>query len=542
MRLHYFTSDISRIALPEAFTFPFRYSPHPLCRLAADEVSRYLSARPDLAEELAAGKMLGVMVVETPEGDVGFLAAFSGSLGGTNDLPYFVTPVADTLAPDGFFRTEEANISAINRRIAELEGADEFTSVTERLKTVRGEAEAALSEAKRQSKEAKRRRDARRAEGTLTPAEEAELTRESQYMKAEERRLKARWGEAVGEAERAVSEAETPIEALRAERKRRSAALQQRLFDAFTFLHARGETARLDTLFAPTGHTPPSGAGECAGPKLLQYAYRHGLKPRCMAEFWWGASPHTEVRRHGEFYPACTGKCAPILAHMLEGLNVEPDPLRGEAHAEAELPILYEDEWLVAVCKPSGLLSVPGRGEAPSAVALLCHRLPDGVTPLSVHRLDMDTSGVLLFAKSIAIQRQMQQLFRTCRVTKRYIAVLDGLVKASSGTITLPLRPDWLDRPRQQVCFEQGKPAHTHYEVIELQPLAGQTRVAFAPSTGRTHQLRVHAAHHLGLGCPIAGDALYGRQGRRLLLHAESIEFVHPVLGRRIRIACDAPF
>ena len=269
-------------------------------------------------------------------------------------------------------------------------------------------------------------------------------------------------------------------------------------------------------------------------PKLLQYAYQHQLEPIAMAEFWWGDSPKTEIRHHGYYYPACKGKCEPILHHMLQGLRVDENPLLADSHRETKLDILYEDDYLLVINKPEGMLSVPGKGDADSVYQRLRILYPDATGPIIVHRLDMATSGLLLAAKTKEAHQNLQAQFKNRTIQKRYIALLEGEVPQDEGEIRLPLCPDPLDRPRQIVSEEFGKPALTRYRVLER--TSGKTLIAFYPQTGRTHQLRVHAAHLQGLHCPILGDELYGRKAERLYLHAEYLAFTHPITSERIEI------
>lgn len=539
--LHRFHTDVSAIALPQKFTYPFCYTPHPLCTIAAGEVQEYLSQQPEWQEELSQGKMFGVLVVQTQDGSIGYLAAFSGILAGSNMHPFFVPPVYDLLQPDGFFKQEEAQISALNLRICQLEADESYHHALTCLSVLEQEAARTLDEARRQMKTAKAARDARRAQAPLTPDEENGLIRESQFQKAEYKRLEHAWKEKLAEVRSTVEKHQNTIGQLKDERKTRSAALQQRLFEQFRMLNARGERKDLCTIFAKTAHkVPPAGAGECAAPKLLQQAYLQGWKPLAMAEFWWGASPKTEVRHHGHYYPACKGKCEPILGHMLQGLNVDENPLTQSQLNPQTLETVYEDEWLVVVCKPAGMLSVPGKEQSSSAYALLRQHYPEADGPLIVHRLDMDTSGLLLAAKTKRVHQHLQAQFKNRQIQKEYVALLDGIVAQKEGDIDLPLRPDHLDRPRQVVDTEHGKPAHTHYRVLEYRD--GQTRILFQPHTGRTHQLRVHAAHPQGLHCPITGDRLYGQQADRLYLHAETLEFTHPITGQRLHITRKADF
>ena len=607
--IHFFKKPVSYLALPEKFTYPFHYTPHPLCVLAAEEVKEYIASRKEWQEELASGKMFGVLIVQTDNGitnnkenQIGYLAAFSGNLGGKNLHPYFVPPVYDLLQPEGFFKIEEEQISAINIRIRELENSGSYLDSKEKWKIETEQAKAVLNQAKAELKMAKEAREIRRQSSPeLSEEEQASLIRESQYQKAEYKRLEKEWKKRLEELETEVRHFDIEIERLKTERKERSAALQRKLFEQFRMLNAQGEVKDLYTIFEQTVQkVPPAGAGECALPKLLQYAYLHQLKPLAMAEFWWGDSPKNEIRHHGYYYPSCKGKCEPILQHMLQGLEIDENPLLNPVHEEEELEIVFEDEWLLVVNKPAGMLSVPGKVENRDSVY---HRLkkkyPEATGPIIVHRLDMATSGLLLVAKTKEVHQDLQAQFANRSIKKRYVAVLDGTIikteketkpiaekailiaketvstkktaKAErtgrTGRIELPLCLNPLDRPRQMVSSEHGKEAITEYQIIsESERITSEsentfnesnridesersinesrkyTRIIFYPLTGRTHQLRVHAAHPEGLGCPILGDELYGKKADRLYLHAEYIEFRHPIYGDIFRIQKKADF
>ena len=509
--------------------------------MAAREVQQYLASRPEWREEIARGKMFGVLVVEDKRGELGFLAAFSGNLDGRNNHEYFVPPIYDMLQPGDFFRRGEAEISAINRTIKERESGEEYRSAKAALERAKCDAEHALSELKAQLKERKRERDRRRAEGE----DSSVLILESQRDNAELQRLKRAMRDRVAEAEKHYNKLYAEVEALKAERQQRSAELQMQLFAEFRILNARGEVRNLCELFAPTPQlVPPAGAGECAAPKLLQYAYLHGLRPVAMAEFWQGASPRGEVRHHGAFYPACNGKCKPILTHMLEGLAVEPNPLTQITPAEPR--ILWEDNYIVVVDKPCGMLSVDGKSGVRSVEQWARERYPDISGPMIVHRLDQSTSGILLLAKDKATHKAMQEQFVTRTVSKQYTALLDGVIEPKSGRIDLCMKLDYDNRPRQMVASD-GKRAITEYQVVAVED--GRTRVVFYPLTGRTHQLRLHSAHPEGLNAPIVGDDIYGHEqradlddGHRLCLHASRLEFTHPHTQERIVIECKAEF
>ncbi|MFR8762515.1 MAG: pseudouridine synthase [Bacteroides uniformis] len=541
--LHRFTTSITDIPLPERFTYPFCYTPHPLCILAAKEVQSYLTRQTAWKDELRQGKMFGVLIVQTEHGETGYLAAFSGILAGKNLHPFFVPPVYDLLQPQGFFKIEEENISSINRNIRQLENDKAYAALSAELARTIQSAEDILATAKAQLKEAKTAREQRRKEKELNAQEEAELIRESQFQKAEYKRLERSWKARITTLQTQTEDWERRISALKSERKTRSAALQQKLFEQFGMLNYRGEVKNLCGIFGQTVHkTPPAGAGECAAPKLLQQAYLHGWKPIAMAEFWWGDSPKTEIRHHGHYYPACKGKCEPILQHMLQGLQVEENPMLKRMQVPSQnLEIVYEDPWLSVINKPAGMLSVPGKEDAVSVYSLMREQYPEADGPLTVHRLDMATSGLMLIAKTKRVHQNLQAQFKNRLVRKRYVALLEGIVPKDKGTIELPLCLNPLDRPRQMVHTEHGKPAITDYQVLER--LDGKrTRIAFYPRTGRTHQLRIHAAHPLGLHCPIIGDELYGKKAERLYLHAEYLEFTHPITGETLRITKEAEF
>ena len=445
MMLHPLHTDIEK---PERFTWPFCYEPHPLCLLACDELKQEI-------ERISPkeGKMFGVLVVES-EGELGFLAAYSGLLEGRNDWAYFVPPVFDAQQPDGYFKQKEREIS------------------------------------------------------------------------------------------------------LCAEHKEMSQELQLWLFRQYRMLNANGEERDLVEIWHDYHQNPkiqkkfplpPGGTGDCCAPKLLQYAYRNKLKPICMAEFWWGSSPQSEKRRvgddesgmirhHGEFYPACRGKCKPVLTWMLQGLDVDPDPeIKGFLHQGIE--IIYEDDAIAAVYKPSGMLSVPGKADEYSVATWAKECWADSMLP---HRLDLLTSGIMLVAKTTEAYHHLQDQFAARTIKKKYLAVVEGKVENEHGVIDLPLSSDPLNRPRQIVDFENGKRAITEYRVQQTAEWEGKTvtLLALYPHTGRTHQLRMHCAHQQGLACPIVGDELYGRKADRLYLQAESIAFVHPTTGKRMHLFC----
>lgn len=523
--------------LPAMLNDPFDYTPHPLCRRAAEEVFGHIAQHPEWSAELDNGKMLGVLVVSTGSGEVGFLAACSGNLDGRNDHPYFVPPVYDILNPNGEFRRGEAVISDINRRIADIESGSEYLEAAAALKRVEAEAAGRLTAFRAEARRAKVGRDIRRAESS-DPSILVEIDNESRREKSELRRLKAELNRQREDARAAFERLDAGLEALKSERRRRSEELQRMLFSKFIMAGIGGESKNLLDIFADAGLAlPPAGAGECAAPKLLQFAVLNGLKPLAIAEFWYGRSPKGEVRRHGSCYPACRGKCKPILDFMLRGVALER---RSGRRIIPDPAILYEDDCIVVADKPAGMLSVEGKADIPSVEAWALRRYAE-CQPKVVHRLDMDVSGLLLIAKNLDSYRRLQEQFLRRTVKKRYSALLEGSPAADCGQIELPIRPDPTDRPRQVVDHRHGKRALTIFRVKERRE--GCTLVEFEPVTGRTHQLRVHSASAEGLDVPIVGDTLYGAEpAARLFLHNEFIEFLHPVTGRTMSFSLPSGF
>ena len=529
--LHRFKSDISVVEAPQRFNNPFYYSPHALCVMAADEVRAMLAQDSAVAADASKGKMFGVLVVRDGRGFLGYLAAFSGLLAGSNNVAGFVPPVFDLQSPSGYFKQEESEISALNRKIKETESGDEYNAAVTAVSDLKHEMELQLSVMREAMHCSKQRRNELRAVGTLTAEEEAALVRESQFQKAELKRATARWQQRIAESEAALAPFKHSVAAMKDERKRRSAALQRWLFEQFKVLNANGKEKSLLDIFAEySGIIPPGGAGECAAPKLLQYAYLNSLTPIAVAEFWVGASPQGEVRRDGCFYGACKSKCEPILGYMLQGLDVEENALEKGGDI-SNIKIVFEDEHIVVVDKPSGVLSVPGIMGGTSVQQWLRDEYLHSNELFVVHRLDMATSGLLVAAKSMEIYKELQRQFAAREVMKQYTALLDGVPQSNEGIIELPLAADYDNRPRQKVDYANGKPAVTRYKVVGTVERNGRqcAIVCFEPITGRTHQLRVHAAHKDGLDCPIVGDALYGTLNERLMLHASCITFVHPI-------------
>ena len=596
------------ISSPRQFTYPFCYDVDPLAEAASLELQRYIADADLMSTEKGCGKMFGVLVVEYEDEEgalqCGFLAAYSGLLGGRNDWPYFVPPVFDAQQPDGHFKRTEREISAINCEIAAIENDAEYLqSVAQHEETMK-RLQAEVDAFKAEVDAAKARRDARRKSGEpLSKDEQAEMIRESQFMKAELRRRR----KAMEQADSTLTtHHSTFLKSLQRKRKQMSDELQRWLFSAYRMLNAKGEERDLIDIFREYTHAmPPAGAGDCCAPKLLQYAYLHHLRPVCMAEFWWGESPASEIRHHLHYYPACRSKCLPILTHMLKGLDVAPNPLAQKRHS-AEPRVLYADEYIMVVDKPAGMLSVPGKAESvrsefsdsanisveeyfanlqlPTNSQFTTEQFTIGEADNSklkiqnskflkaAHRLDMDTSGLLVLARTEQAYVELQRQFASRETVKRYEAVLSGVPTQNSKlktqnssvqpsgcleAISLPLIADINDRPRQRVDMEHGKPALTLYNIVEVRAVDANTAVAYTtkkvdkrrtlvhlyPKTGRTHQLRVHCAHPLGLACPILGDPLYGTErADRMYLHAAELTFRHPVTGETMHFLSPSGF
>ena len=550
----YFDPPPPASALPAALASPFDPAePNPLARRVADALIAELAGRPSPDALLApgGGKMFGVLVVAMPGGRIGYLRGFSGMLDGTWHMPGFVPPLFDAAARDVYWPAGQLRLAEVDHALRALDGSPGAAALRSAHAALadRHAAERAALRARHRDNRSHRHaaRAAVHAEAALDVVASAALRsatelhaidQASRADTAEGRRLIATHAAEASALADQLAALERSRAGLVHQRAELSRALMVRLHDDYVVCNSRGERRALRDLFAPG--EPPGGAGDCAAPKLLGHAYRLGATPLALAELWWGAPPISGGRIAGQFYPACRGKCGPLLAFMLEGLSHAAPPVFGAAALPADEPrVVHEDPWLIVVDKPCGMLSVPGRDPAlhDSAITRLRARFPSAV---AVHRLDLDASGLLVIAKDAATHAALQRGFARREVDKRYAAWLDGSVGADRGTIELALRVDLDDRPRQLVDPVHGKPAITEWRVVERR--GGRTRVELVPRTGRSHQLRVHAAHPLGLGAPIVGDRLYGRAAARLALHAEALAFVHPGTGRPLRLSSPAPF
>ncbi|WP_028021914.1 RluA family pseudouridine synthase [Enterovibrio calviensis] len=557
-----FNANIDHLELPSAFTFPFYYQPHPLCVRAAQELQQHLATQTDWQHDFGlnseheldganaaegTGKMFGVLLVRSPSAELGYFSAFSGKIADQNILPNFVPPVFDMLAEECFFQTELEAITALNTQVTALSANPQIAHLSGQIaqyqadyKTLEQQQRQAMIEGRAERKQQRQHAETHLTGEALKVALDL-LAKQSVAEKNDLKYLKMAWDEKIDALHSELTALTAAIDDAKQQRKTLSNALQNKLFEQYCFLNANGDEKSLKAIFAPTASpTPPAGAGECAAPKLLHYAYKHGFTPLAMAEFWWGVSPKSEVRQHKKFYPSCHGKCNPILGHMLEGLTVDPNPLETNWAEDKALEVVYQDDAIIVVNKPSGLLSVPGKTIKDSAYTRVIAMLPEVEEIFVLHRLDMATSGLLVFALTRRANKNLQKQFITRGVEKRYVAMVEGVVEQSSGEINLPMRGDPDDRPRQLVCFEHGKPATTYWQLIHAEH--GRSKLYMHPKTGRTHQLRVHCAHHLGLNMPMVGDGLYGEPDKRLHLHAEQLSFDHPYTHQRMTFDAECEF
>lgn len=545
---HQFKKDVSGIELPVKFNYPFNYTPHDISIIAAEELIDFLEHQFLPSHQFGAdgkdgfGKMFGVLVVLNDLGQLGYLGAFSGKLMESNHHSGFVPPVFDILKKEGFFKVGERKIREVTADLERLESELNYHQLCNDYDLALVQCAKEIEEFNKEVNLAKKKRRIIRDQ-TKDNSDQVlkQLDEESADFHYQMKNLKASCREKLENLSKRVREVEERINTLKEKRKKMSAELQLQLFENYAFLNSNGESKSLNQIFhIDTEIVPPSGAGECCAPKLMQYAYLHNMKPISMAEFWYGKSPSSEIRKHKHYYPACRSKCLPILKHMMEGLDVEENSMLIRLKGEKNIEVLYEDSSIVVLNKPTEFLSVPGAKIEDSVYLRIKEMYPLASGPLIVHRLDMSTSGIMLIALTKRAHYHLQRQFENKTIRKRYVAILDGLTKEDFGVIDLPIRVDIDDRPRQLVDFEHGKPSYTEWNVIKKN--ASQTLVNFFPKTGRTHQLRVHASHPLGLNIPILGDDLYGTRSERLFLHAEEIEFIHPITELSMRFEKKASF
>ena len=551
-----FSSSVKNIKLPEKFTFPFYYEPHPLCKLAANEVQNYLLDQKDFNHNfglkpnkkgLVLGKMFGILIVLDNKGEIGYLTAVSGKMAGKNLHKIFVPPVYDMLKKDSPFLNEEKILNKINTNIEKLEKDSTYVALKVKLASEKTKASIDISKHKEHRKKTRKKRKIKRLKavselsGKSLQILQEKLNNDSIKEKQLINNVRRYWNYQIDSITDELSFFSNQIFNLKKLRKTKSANLQQYLFEQYQFLNSKKETKNLIQLFSEKNdQNIPAGAGECAAPKLLQYAFLNDLEPLAMAEFWWGKSPNKEIRKHQQFYPSCQGKCKPILKHMLSGIEMDKNPMLQNPAIGKELEIVFEDNELIVINKPADFLSVPGVHIHDSVFTRIKQLIKNISGPIIIHRLDMATSGLLVLAKNKRAHKEIQSQFIKKTVKKRYTALIAGNLIKNKGFINLPLRVDLNDRPRQLVCYEFGKKATTHWEVIKRSK--GSTKIYFYPISGRTHQLRVHAAHTLGLNSPIIGDDLYGNKSKRLYLHADSLEFKHPLTHKIMKFNRAADF
>ncbi len=542
-----FKKDIQGIALPKKFTFPFYYEPHELALLASEELQDYLKKQTDIKYSFGLdntngiGKMFGVLVVENKKKEIGYLSAFSGNISNQNELDKFVPPIYNILAEDSFFKTDNDEIIAISQQLSELKKDKKYLTLQKNIKKIREEVNTIVSKEKERLKIRKNnRKKARNSQDILTEAFKNEQSDQSLKDTFYLRELQVYYEVKYSKQEKELASFHTKIAQLKQLRIAKSNALQQKIVAQYSVLNTKGEKKSVTEIFDKLNKTAPGGTGDCAAPKLLQYAFSNELRPIALAEFWWGKPGNASIRKHKNYYPACKGKCEPLLEHMLDGIALDENILLKNLAEYKKIEILYEDEQILVINKPTELLSVPGKTLKDSVYSRLAIQYPKAIKHLIIHRLDMSTSGIMLLAKTKRANQFLQKQFITKTIKKTYIALLDGVLKNNEGEIDLPLRVDIDDRPKQLVCYEHGKKALTKWKVIARKN--NKTRVEFTPITGRTHQLRVHAAHKSGLNTPIVGDDLYGTKADRLHLQAAYIQFTHPTTKKVMEFSLDAEF
>lgn len=474
------------------------------------------------------GKMYGILLVELPNGEPRVIKAFSGLLNGNSMVQGWVSPIPGREEVALLETQTLAKLEAIKQEIISLEKLSE----REEYKTLSAEYTEQLQALSLHHYHSKLQRQTQRQEFWQTLTDESlkialeQLAAESRLQGIERRNLKRRQNEILQPLQQIITSADQKIAELKQQRKQLSRQLQTEMHAAYRLTNFQGQSLSLQKLL-PAG--TPTGTGECCAPKLLHYAATHQLKPLAMAEFWWGNST-VEDKIQGEFYGACLERCQPLMGFLLSGLKPN------------QVEIIYEDEWLIAVNKSSGLLSVPGRyfHNQDSVISRLRYLYHQEI--IAGHRLDQDTSGILLIAKDAITYSQISKQFQKRQVSKVYEALLAGVLNIQEGEINLPLWGNPDNRPYQEVNLAQGKPSLTRFRVMNRE--GNYTRVEFVPITGRTHQLRVHAADKRGLGMSILGDKLYGDHQNigRLYLHARELRFQHPHVNKILHLQVKTPF
>ena len=555
LHFQHFKKDISGIQIPDKFTFPFYYEPNLLAKIAAKELQEYLEKQTEFKHDFgiknstaknAIGKMFGVLIVKNTDDALGYLAAFSGKLADESLPNKFVPPIFNMRTQGGFYEQGEKEIERIGEKIQLIKKDKNYLLSNKLLEKHIKYVEEDLSFQRKKMRISKLTRKHQKKEARLKLDDKnfevftKKLIQESFNDQFFYRELQEYYENKIKKIKNGLLVFENNIEEHIYNRKKISKTLQNTLFQKYQFLNQQKEQKGLLDIFNNSSIKPPAGSGDCCAPKLLQYAFQHQLTPVAMAEFWWGISPNSEIRKHKNFYPSCQSRCKPILKHMLEGVEMDENLLLKSLSENLELKIIFEDDDLIIVNKPPEFLSVPGKEIKDSVYTRIKQKYPSATGPIIVHRLDMSTSGILVLTKTKQANKILQDQFIRRTVKKRYVALLSGKLTKKNGTITLPLRLDLNDRPRQLVDFVNGKKAETNWSVIAQN--TKQTRIHFYPITGRTHQLRVHAAHKDGLNLPIIGDDLYGTKQDKLYLHADFIEFTHPTSKNKISFTVPSDF
>ncbi len=528
--------------IPTVFPSPFDVLPHVVAQQAAESLKQRL---PELCGGIHSfdtpdgGKMFGVLVVQNSVGEFGYLSAFSGMLGNRWECTGFVPQVFDLQQRESLLHKGEQQVAVMSGEMNSRLGDPAFIDTENQLYKLDDTAQLELESLKAANANRKQQRHKSRAQADLTQAALDEMAHQSRNDKIAFKQLRIRLAAESRELRSQYQLMTAAIDKLRKQRKKLSQKLQAQVFTGYQLRSVDNQTRAMAEFFE--AGLPPSGAGDCAAIKLVQYANSYQLKPIALAEFWWGQPPLGGLREHGRYYPSCRSRCRVLLPFLLSGLKLSVPLHEQPVELSDEYPhTLYADDQIVVVEKPAGLLSVPGKVLTDSVETRLKARYPEVQGVMLLHRLDQATSGVMIAARNPLAYKKLQHQFQDRTIQKKYMALLDGTVEQDQGSISLPLRVDIYDRPRQIVCADRGKASLTKYSVMSRE--AGVTRVAFYPHTGRTHQLRVHAAHSDGLNCAILGDELYGRPGNRLHLHAEQLSFDHPLTGRRMTLSSDVSF
>ena len=540
--LQLFDKPIPKSSWPDLFPYPFYHKADGLALKAAEQVKRLIEGKTQHNFD-KQGKMFGVLVVEYKPNKLGFLMGYSGKLQGDERPSGFVPPIVDVHQKNSFFKQEEKRLDALTEKIEALAVRPEFINTKKDFQEAQVEYDQFIKTSRSEIKENKVKRKKIRA-AVLYKEKQintlSRLNKESQMEQISYKKEKNLRYNQLFKLEKVLFKLEKDITELKTQRANKSKNLQDQVFKTASFLNYMGGEKDLLSLFKDTYEgVPPAGAGECSAPRLLQSCYKMGFKPITFTEFWWGAAPKKQLRKHNTHYAACKGKCEPILSHMLKGIEVEFNPLEVTLKNKS-IEVLYEDNHVLIANKPFGLLSVPGKNIKQSVVSILKKEKPSTLELYAVHRLDRQTSGVLLLAKNKTSLSELQMQFEKRKIKKEYIAILDGVLDRKKGTIVLPLTIDYNDRPRQMVCFEKGKYAETKFKLLSTNK--GLSRVRFFPKTGRSHQLRAHSAFHNGLNIAIMGDDLYGKHLDRMYLHAEKLVFRHPETKEELVVCAPAPF